>query len=155
MPLFLNFVSMYKKQIAYAAIIAIIFMFGWYKGYSYEKRAYDAYKLDIETKSKAQEIKNAETAKKQQEITDNLAKGYADAVKKLNDYYGSHPNIKWMQQRCDSQAMSKVPNSTSSVDGKAKGYQVDTTGVDPLDCASDVLQLLHLQKWIRDQELVQ
>lgn len=151
----LPFCQKYWKQIAYAAIIVIIFLFGWYKGYSYEKSAYDAYKHDIEVQSAVQAQKNAETAARQKEVTDNLAKGYADAVKKLNDYYLNNPNVKWMQPRCDSKAMSEVSNTTSKSDGKAEGYQVDTAGVNPLDCASDVLQLLYLQKWVQEQQLIQ
>lgn len=150
----LPFLQKYWKQVAYITFIAIIFAFGWYKGYSYEKTAYDAYKHDIEVKSAAQAQKNAETAAKQKEITDNLAKGYADAVKKLNDYY-RNSNVVWMQPRCDSQAVSEISNATSKSNGKTEGYQIDPTGVNPIDCASDVLQLLYLQKWVKDQQLVQ
>lgn len=151
----LPFCQKYWKQIAYITLLAIIFLFGWYKGYSYEKQAYDSYKSKIEAESKALQIKNAEVAAKQKEVTDNLAKGYADAVKKLNDYYANNPNIKWMQSRCDSKAVSEISNASSKINGKTEGYQIDTAGVDPVDCASDVLQLLYLQKWIRDQQLIQ
>jgi hypothetical protein len=51
--------------------------------------------------------------------------------------------------------MSKISDSTITVDGKTESDQVDPTGVSTIDCASDVLQLLYLQKWIKDQLLVQ
>lgn len=151
MPFLIN----YWKPIAAIASIAIIFMFGWYKGYSYEKKAYDAYKSQIEAISKEQERKNAETAKKQAEITDNLAKGYADAVKKLNSYYHSNPTVKWLRSDSDTKTVSKISDPSEAVNGKTESNKINTAGVDPLDCASDVLQLLHLQKWIEQQLLIQ
>lgn len=151
MPFLIN----YWKPIAAIASIAIIFMFGWYKGYSYEKKAYDAYKSQIEAISKEQERKNAETAKKQAEITDNLAKGYADAVKKLNSYYHSNPTVKWLRSDSDTKTVSKISTPSEAVNGKTESNKISTAGVDPLDCASDVLQLLHLQKWIEQQLLIQ
>lgn len=151
MPFLIN----YWKPIAAIASIAIIFMFGWYKGYSYEKKAYDAYKSQIEAISKEQERKNAETAKKQAEITDNLAKGYADAVKKLNSYYHSNPTVKWLRSDSDTKTVSKISDTSEAANGKTEGNKISTAGVDPLDCASDVLQLLHLQKWIEQQLLIQ
>ena len=151
MPFLIN----YWKPIAAIAYIAIIFMFGWYKGYSYEKKAYDAYKSQIEAISKEQERKNAETAKKQAEITDNLAKGYADAVKKLNSYYHSNPTVKWLRSDSDTKTVSKISDTSEAVNGKTESNKISTAGVDPLDCASDVLQLLHLQKWIEQQLLIQ
>lgn len=151
MPFLIN----YWKPIAAIASIAIIFMFGWYKGYSYEKKAYDAYKSQIEAISKEQERKNAETARKQAEITDNLAKGYADAVKKLNSYYHSNPTVKWLRSDSDTKTVSKISDTSEAANGKTESNKISTAGVDPLDCASDVLQLLHLQKWIEQQLLIQ
>jgi hypothetical protein len=144
----------YWKQIAIASFIAIIFLFGYYEGYSHEKEAYDTYKAEIEAKSAEQERHNAEVLKKQQEVTDNLAKGYADAIKKLNDYYRLHNTI-GLQSRNPSETLSKVSESTITVDGKTESDQSDSTGISTIDCASDVLQLLYLQKWIKDQLLVQ
>lgn len=146
--------TMYWKQIAYAAFIAIIFAFGYYEGYSHEKEAYDSYKLLIEAKSAEQERHNAEVLAKQKEVTDNLAKGYADAIKKLNDYYRLR-NVGSLQSTGNSKTLSEVSNSTSAVDGKTEVNQFNSAGVNPIDCASDVLQLLYLQKWIQDQALVQ
>lgn len=139
----------YWKQIAIGAFIAIIYGVGYYKGYSQEKAAYDAYKSQIEAESKQNEIHNAEVVAKQKKVTDDLAKGYSDAVTKLNDYYRNHPV--WMPRGCDSQAVSKVSDTATALNGEAKGYPASATGVDPLDCASDVLQLLYLQKWVKEQ----
>jgi hypothetical protein len=133
--------------------MAIIFAFGYHKGYSNQKRAYDAYKAQIEARSAEQERKNIELAKKQQYINENLEKGYKDAIKKLDDYYKLRSVVRL--QPSVSKTMSEVSNTTSTLDGKTKSDQIDPSGTDTLDCASDVLQLLYLQKWIEDQLLVQ
>lgn len=147
------FLTMYWKPIAISALMAIIFAFGYYEGYSNQKQAYDTYKAQIEAQSAEQERKNIELAKKQQSINENISKGYEDAIKKLNDYYKLR-NVVSLQPS-SSKAMSKVSDTTISLNGETKSNQVDTTGVSTLDCASDVLQLLYLQEWINNQLLVQ
>jgi len=147
------FLTMYWKQIAIVAFMAIIFAFGYHKGYSNQKRAYDTYKAQIEAVSAEQERKHIESAKKQQYINENISKGYKDAIKKLDDYYKLH-NVVRLQPSV-SKALSKVPDTAITPNGKTESDQVNTARVDTLDCASDVLQLLYLQEWINNQLLVQ
>lgn len=143
----------YWKQIAIVAFMAIIFAFGYHKGYTNQKQAYDTYKAQIEAVSAEQERKNIESAKKQEYVTENISKGYKDATKKLNNHYKLHSVVSL--QPSSSKAVSKISDTTPSLDGEAKSNQTDTAGVNPLDCASDVLQLLYLQEWINSQLLVQ
>ena len=138
---------LYWKQIAFAAITAILFLFGYYQGYSHEKKAFDTFKLQIEVQGKQQEEQNKILVKKQQQISENITKEYSDAVKKINVYYASHPNVKWVHNSSSASAVSEVPNTTKSVDG--------TTEVPLLaNCALDVLKLKELQEWVKQNLLI-
>ncbi len=149
----LTFLKMYWKQAAIALTLAIIFAFGYYKGYSSQKREFDAFKAQIEANAKIQQQKNAELAIKQQKINENITREYEDAIKKLNAYYAA--NTKRLLNNSAGSRVSKNASTTSSVNAKTESDIPDTTRDITLDCASDVLQLLYLQKWIDDQQLIQ
>jgi len=146
----LTFLRIYWKQVAIAFALAFIFAFGYYKGYSSQKREFDAFKAQIEANAKVQQQKNAELAKKQQEISQNITKEYANAVNKLNAYYANR-----MLKYSTSSRVSKNGETATTTNAKTESDLPDTTGSVALDCASDVLQLLYLQKWIEDQLLIQ
>jgi hypothetical protein len=97
--------------------------------------------------------KNNAIVTEQKQITSNVTKEYANAVKKLNAYYAAHPTIKWVRNT-DTRDVSDISDTTESIDGKTESDVPSTVNASPLDCASDVLQLLHLQEWVRDQENV-
>lgn len=139
------------KKIAVALIIAIVFAFGYYKGYSSQKREFDAFKAQIEANAKVQKQKNKELAVKQEKINENIKKEYENAIKSLNSYYASHR----MFTNPTSGRVSKSSSATSKSDGEAKSNLPDPTRDIALDCSSDVLQLLYLQKWIETQQLIQ
>ena len=147
----LTFALKYWKQLALAFSVLLVFTFGYYKGYSNQKEKFDAFKLQVEVNAKIQKDKNELLVKKQIQITDNVTKEYADAVKKLNAYYAANR----MHNNTSSSRMSEISTSTSSVDGKTEGNLSSSTGNATLDCASDVLQLLYLQEWIKNQLLVE
>ena len=147
------FLITYWKQIAIALLLAIIFSFGYYKGYSSQKRQFDVFKAQIEANAKVQRQKNAELLVKQKKINDDTNKEYQNAIKKLNAYYAA--NTKRLLNNSTSSRVSKVQSTTSTVDAKTESSLPDTTRDITLDCASDVLQLLYLQKWIEDQLLIQ
>jgi hypothetical protein len=142
------FLKTYWKQIAIIAFIAIIFLFGCYEGYSYEKRAYDTFKAETETNAKVEQAKNADLLKNQQNISENLTKEYLQNVESLKSYYSTHRDIKWLPVSPPSNSMPKVSDTASSTDGETKSIVSDTEPNQSLDCASDVEQLLELQKWI-------
>ena len=147
----LSFALKYWKQLALAFALLLVFTFGYYKGYSNQKEKFDAFKLQVEVNAKIQKDKNELLVKKQIQITDNVTKEYADAVKKLNAYYAANR----MHNNTSSSRMSEISTSTSSVNGKTESNLSSSTGNSTLDCASDVLQLLYLQEWIKNQLLVE
>lgn len=143
------FLELYWKQIVIASALIGAFLFG----YSYEKGKFDAFKTELAIRTEAQKIQNDKIVIQQKQITSNVTKEYANAVKKLNAYYAAHPNIKWVRDT-NSSTVSDLSNTTKSVDGKAESNLLSTVDASPLDCAADVLQLLYLQQWVREQENV-
>jgi hypothetical protein len=140
----------YWKQIAVALTIAIVFGFGYHKGYSSQKREFDAFKLQIEANAKVQKQKNDLLIKQHEKVTEDVAKDYEKAIKQLRSYYNNR-----MLNNSTGSRLSKDASSTISANGEAKGNLSSATGDPTLDCASDVLQLLYLQKWIEDQLIIQ
>lgn len=149
----MNLWILYWKQIAVACAILFAGLLGYYQGYAGEKAKFDAFKLELKVRTEALQQKNNAIVTEQKQITSTVAKEYANAVKKLNAYYAAHPTIKWVRNT-DTRDVSDVPDTTESIDGKTESDVPSTVNVSPLDCASDVLQLLHLQEWVRDQENV-
>jgi hypothetical protein len=60
-----------------------------------------------------------------------------------------------MLNNSSSSRVSKNTSPTTTVNGKTESDLPDTTGNIALDCASDVLQLLYLQEWIKSQLLIE
>ena len=149
----MNLLILYWKQIAVACALLGALLVGYYQGYSSEKAKFDAFKLELKVRTEALQQKNNAIVTEQKQITSTVAKEYANAVKKLNAYYAAHPTIKWVRDT-DTRDVSDVSDTTESIDGKTESDVPSTVNVSPLDCASDVLQLLHLQEWVRDQENV-
>ena len=140
--------TMYWKQIVIVASTAIIFVFGYYEGYSHEKRAYDTFKSLTEANAHIQEEKNAALVKNQHTISENITKEYAHAVDSLKSYYSNRP-VKWLPISTPGGQVSDLSDTTKGANGTTKGVEPSAEGASPVDCASDVLQLLELQKWIK------
>ena len=149
MPILIN----YWKHIAIAVAIIISFGYGYYKGHANEKEKFDAFKLQTQTNAKIQQDKNEALVKKQVQVSENITKEYANAVKKLNAYYAANPKRVYINTA--SSRVSENSTPTKAVDGEAKGNLPDTARDATLDCASDVLQLLYLQEWIETQLLIE
>ena len=143
------FFEAYAKQLYIALAIALLFLFGVYVGYSHEKRAYDTFKALTEANAHIQEVKNAALVKNQQAISENITKEYAHAVESLKSYYSNRP-VKWLPINTPSGNVSDLSDTTKGANGTAKSVEPSAERVTELDCASDVLQLLALQKWIKD-----
>ena len=143
------FFEAYAKQLYIALAIALLFLFGVYVGYSHEKRAYDTFKSLTEANAHIQEVKNAALVKNQQTISENITKEYAHAVDTLKSYYSNRP-VKWLPVSPASSDLSDLSDTTKGANGTAKIVEPSAEGASPVDCASDVLQLLALQKWIKD-----
>lgn len=144
--------SLYWKQLAIVGAIIGVFLFGYYKGYAGQKAKFDAFKTELAIKSEYQKQQNDKIVADQKQITTKVAKEYADAVKKLNAYYASHPTIKWVRNNNPNpNTMPNVSDAASSADGETESDLFSSSGANPLDCAADVLLLLHLQQWVKDQ----
>jgi len=137
----------YWKQLAGIALILIIFLFGWYKGYSYEHEKFSAFVLQTEVNAKLQQQKVEELQRSQKKVTDNISKGYSDAIKKFNTIPTSKRVYNNKTTSCE---VSNISDSTSTVDGETKSDLSSTIR----DCSLDVIQLLYLQQWIKEQEII-
>lgn len=146
------FLMTYWKQIAYAVVIAIIFGWGYYKGYSHQKMRYDAFLQELERKSLLNQIENDRKLLESKKITENVTREYANAVDKLKSYYA---NVSWMQSGTCDKKVSDLPKSTSGIDERASNAEISTEGVTPLDCAETTLQLLNLQYWVKQQSEIE
>ena len=138
---------LYWKQIAVVALLAFLFTFGYYEGYSNEKKAFDTFKLQTEVLGKQQQEQTKILVKKQQQISENITKEYADAVKKINAYYAGHPNIKWLYNNPTPDSVSKIPDTSKESDGTPESTILN-------QCALDVLKLEALQEWIKQNLLI-
>jgi hypothetical protein len=136
----------YWKQFATLAL----FLAGVYLGYSYEKAKFETFVAQVETQAKVAEAQNAEKQRRQESISNEITKGYSDAVKKLNDHYSgvSHntPHRVYNPKTSGSE-VPNLPTTTSRVDAETESSVPTTEG----DCALDVLQLLFLQQWVEEQ----
>ena len=141
------------KPIGFIVLILLVFGTGYYKGYAGQKEKFDAFKVQTQINAKIQQDKNELLVNKQIEVSENITKEYANAVKKLNAYYANHPRRVYINTA--SSRLPEVTTATTEADGEAKGDLPDTTRDATLDCASDVLQLLYLQEWLKDQYLVE
>ena len=141
------------KPIGFIVLILLVFGTGYYKGYAGQKEKFDAFKVQTQINAKIQQDKNEVLVNKQIEVSENITKEYANAVKKLNAYYATHPKRVYINTA--SSRLPEVTTATTEADGEAKGDLPDTTRDATLDCASDVLQLLYLQEWLKDQYLVE
>jgi hypothetical protein len=146
----MSFLTTYWKQIAIGLFIALVFSFGYYKGYSNQKEKFDIFKLQIEANAKAQKQKNDLLIKQHEKVTEDVARDYEKAIKQLRSYYNNR-----MLNNPSSSRMSKNASTTSTTDGKTESNLSSSTGNITLDCASDVLQLLFLQEWIKNQLLIE
>lgn len=146
------FLMTYWKQIAYAVVIAIIFGWGYYKGYSHQKMRYDAFVQELERKSLLNQIENDRKLLESKKITENVTKEYANAVDKLKSYYA---NVKWMQSGACDKKVSVLSAAPISIDESASNAEVSTDGITPLDCAETTLQLLNLQYWVKQQSEIE
>lgn len=130
----------YWKQLA----ILAIFLFGVILGYDYEKSKFDTYVAQVETQAKVAEALNAEKQRKQELISNEITKGYADAIKKLNAHYVTNRVLK---PKTSSSEVPNIPTTSPGVNAETES----SVSITDRDCALDVLQLLYLQQWVKDQ----
>lgn len=140
----MSFLKDYWKPLAAIGLILVIFLFGYYQGYRNQKSVFDAFKLELEVNAKIQDEKNKSLVKKQEQVNKELTKEYEDAIKKLNTYYANNRVL----NSSSSSRVSKVSKASSTTNGETESNLSSTLR----DCSLDVVQLMYLQEWIKEQE---
>jgi hypothetical protein len=142
--------------------VALFSLLGYGKYQAWQKeRAIDAlntYKISVEVAAKEKEAENAKKVAKQEKITTETAIAYSDSIERLRKYYEKDnrrfPAAYTNGLRLDqdgSSGVSTVPEASGKPDGGTESNPASAEGVTALECATDVLTLLILQKWVREQ----
>jgi hypothetical protein len=123
------------KIIGIIGLVAVLFGTGYYRGYSAEKKRFDAFKTELEASAKAQEKINKQIEQKNKLIADNSKREYEAKIVALRHYYDRlrHPDT------------NKLPSAAIAA------HRVDETATDPIfigQCAETTLQLVSLQDWV-------
>ena len=137
----LPFCQKYWKQIAYAALIAIIFLFGYYRGYSHEKAKYDAFMQAQKELSIAQQAKNELIKQNQNSVLVQSSNAYNDTIKRITDYYAKNkPIITVVDKLRDNASANTMPNIQEAATGIAKvGSDQDAISIEQ-SCAVTTAQ---------------
>jgi hypothetical protein len=146
----------YWKQLAVGALIVVIFLFGWYKGSSSKQLEFDAFKQEIAIQAAIAEKEYQDSLIKQETISKNITKGYADAVNKLKKHYASASHatsVRVLNNNTSGSEVSNLSNTSTGVDENTEDFVPNSFGGQDLvlHCSQDVLQLLFLQKWVEEQ----
>jgi hypothetical protein len=125
------------KIIGIIGLVAVLFGTGYYRGYSAEKKRFDAFKTELEASAKAQEKINQQIEQKNKLIADNSKREYEAKIVALRHYYDRlrHPDT------------NKLPSAAIAA------HRVDEKATDPVfigQCAETTLQLVSLQDWVRE-----
>ena len=123
------------KVIGIIGLVAVLFGTGYYRGYSAEKKRFDAFKTELEASAKAQEKINKQIEQKNKLIADNSKREYEAKIVALRNYYDRmrHPDT------------NKLPSAAIAA------HRVDEKATDPIfigQCAETTLQLISLQDWV-------
>jgi hypothetical protein len=141
--------------------------YGKYQAWQKERavEALQAYKIEVEVEAKTKEAENAKKVANREKITTNTAIAYADSIDRLRKYYekdnrrfpAAYANGLRLDQN-GSGGVSAVSEASGKPDAGAESDQPGSEGVAAvtvLDCATDVLTLLSLQKWVREQQILE
>ena len=129
-------ISPFARIIGIIALIAALFGFGYYKGYSGEKARYDAFKALIDAQAQTQEIINQNTKKKQEIIAESVKNEYQAKLAAVRSYYGG--------------LRSSSTNSLPNLSNPTKDSITATS--DPVfvgQCAETTVMLVSLQDWAK------
>ena len=124
------------------AAVTASFLFGLWKGYSYEHEKFMAFKTKAQQEAKAQEVK-VEGIKKQNElVTQGVKNEYEAKLAAVRNYYSS------IGLRYPSTSGSQVPGLSPTSPGfdAATAYPI-LAG----QCTETTLMLVSLQDWVRMQ----
>jgi hypothetical protein len=136
------FLQAYWKQITCAAFIAILFLFGYYEGYSHEKARFDAFVKAQEVLAIKQQAQNDLIKKNQDSILNESSNAYNDTIKRITDYYAKNkPAISIGSNKLrDNTSADTMPNIQETTTGIAKiGSDQDAISVEQ-SCAITTAQ---------------
>jgi hypothetical protein len=123
------------KLLGIIVLVGALLGFGYYQGYSSEKKRFDAFKSELEASAKAQEKINAQIEQKNKLIATNIKSEYETKIIALRNYYANG------LRHTDSSKLPSVPSSTQGANGETSDL--------PLACAYTTQQLVSLQDWIK------
>ena len=124
------------KILGFVGVVVALVGFGYYNGYSAEKKRFDAFKAEIEAATIAQDKVNQQIIKRQDLVTKGITNEYKAKIARLESVYNG-------VQYSNSATVSSSSSTTSGADEKTKNLV--------LDCAITTQQLLSLQDWIEEQ----
>jgi hypothetical protein len=124
------------KILGFVGVVVALVGFGYYNGYSAEKKRFDAFKAQIEAATIAQDKVNQQIIKRQDLVTKGITNEYKAKIARLESVYNG-------VQYSNSAAVSSSSSTTTGADEKTKNLV--------LDCAITTQQLLSLQDWIEEQ----
>jgi len=124
------------KILGFVGVVVALVGFGYYNGYSAEKKRFDAFKAQIEAATIAQDKVNQQIIKRQDLVTKGITNEYKAKIARLESVYNG-------VQYSNSTAVSSASSTTTGADEKTKNLV--------LDCAITTQQLLSLQDWIEEQ----
>jgi hypothetical protein len=123
------------KLLGIVVLVGALLGFGYYQGYSAEKKRFDAFKSELEASAKAQEKINQQIEQKNKLIATNIKSEYETKIIALRNYYANG------LRHTDSNKLPSLPSSTPGTNGETPDL--------PLACAYTTQQLVSLQDWIR------
>lgn len=133
---------MFSPAMIYGAIGAVIasFLIGFGSGWKFENGRFMDYKKEVAVVAAKKEAENISIQKQSDLVTKGIKNEYEARLSAIRSYYSSG------LRNSSSGAMSTIPNSTFSIDGKTSNL--------PLDCAYTTQQLISLQDWIKEQAVI-
>jgi 1,6-anhydro-N-acetylmuramate kinase len=144
------------RFVASVAAIVAVFGFGYYKGYSHEHTKFQDHLNADATAMAVAKAENERRLAEQTEITNRIAKEYADAVDKLNDYYKSHPRIIRLCGSSKTDTVYAKGESTSGANKATNGTtETPAIEIDLLKAGQEVLQCQALIEFEKEQDRVQ
>lgn len=131
---------LYTRIIAGVAAVIAVFGFGYWRGHHAVQVQFDAYKHEVEAAAAAQQKHVEEVTAKQEKITQGVRDDYKKRLADIAAFYSRvRPN--------DSGSVPKLSLPASGTNGTAADNL-------PYLCAITTAQLVSLQDWIKQQELI-
>lgn len=123
------------------AAIASSFIFGLWKGYSYEHEKFMAFKAQTEQIAKEQQVRVDSIVKQNEIVNEGIKNEYEAKMAAVRNYYAQ-----WVRDNAGSGKLSPIPGAPQGVD--AATANAILVG----QCAETTVQLSSLQEWVRLQK---